>query len=226
MKQLFIDTANLDIIKKFYSMGIISGVTTNPSLVSKEPKNNFKHLVNDLWNFCASNNLSFSVEVCYSEPSKIIDQALSLVENLLEINNNKNLLYIKVPIGIQEISCIKYLSDQQININCTCGFTSIQMELAALAGAKYLSVFYSRSKEAGIDALETISQIKYFLDQNKLKTEILICSIRNSSDINAVWNSGADIVTCQPNIIENALYHEGSKKAAENFIQDFNKWIN
>lgn len=227
MQKLFIDTANIEEIKKYHTFGLISGVTTNPSLIAKEPKQNFDQLVQTIWLYCSENNLSFSVEVFATQPREIIDQAISIHNTLLKINNTRqHLLYIKIPIGINEVSCIKKLSDQQININCTVGYTAIQMQLAMLAGAKYVSVFYQRSKDCGIDPINTIQQIKRFIDTNHMvDTKIISCSLRKPSDISDVWYAGSDIATCSPKIIEQALFHEGSKTTINNFVKDFAEWI-
>lgn len=225
MRSLFLDTANLDIIKQYNDRGIIRGVTTNPSLISKEPKQNFDSLIAEIWQYCGSHGLSFSVEVFTVDPVEIEKQALSLVRQLLELHHNPELLHIKIPIGLNELSCIKNLSEQRININCTCGFTTTQMQLAALAGAKYVSVFYNRAKDAGIDALESIKQIREFIDENYLEASIIAGSIRYPEDINDCWNAGADIVTCAPKTIDQALYHEGTQKSVEGFMKDFQDWI-
>lgn len=225
MRSLFLDTANLDIIKEYNDKGIIRGVTTNPSLISKEPKQNFDSLIAEIWRYCGSHGLSFSVEVFTVDPVEIEKQALSLVRQLLELHYNPELLHIKIPVGLNELNCIKNLSEQRININCTCGFTTTQMQLAALAGAKYVSVFYNRAKDAGIDALESIKQIREFIDENYLEASIIAGSIRYPEDINDCWNAGADIVTCAPKTIGQALYHEGTQKSVEGFMKDFRDWI-
>lgn len=225
MRSLFLDTANLDTIKQYHQKGIIRGVTTNPSLISKEPKQNFDTLISDIWKYCGPQGLSFSVEVFTVDPVEIEKQALSLVRNLLELHYNPELLHIKIPVGLQELNCIKNLSDQRININCTCGFTAVQMQLAALAGAKYVSVFYNRAKDSGIDSLDSIRQIRQFIDTNYLEACIIAGSIRYPSDISNCWDAGADIVTCSPKVIDQALYHEGTQQSIEGFIQDFHNWI-
>jgi transaldolase len=225
MRELFLDTANLESIRNYHSKGIISGVTTNPSLISKEPKQNFDQLIEQIWMYCASNGLSLSVEVFAVEPKAIVEQAFSLTNQLFNIFHNRKLLYIKIPIGLQELDCIRYLSELGININCTCGYTATQMQLAALAGAKYVSVFYNRAKDSGIDSLNSIKQIRQFIDTNNLDTKIIAGSIRTPSDISDTWQAGADIVTCGPKIIDDSVFHEGTQKSVEGFIKDFNNWI-
>lgn len=225
MRQLFLDTANLEAIRAYHAKGIISGVTTNPSLISKEPKQNFDQLIEQIWIYCASNGLSFSVEVFAVEPKAIVEQVFSLTSKLLSAFHNRELLYIKIPVGLEELDCIRYLSEIGINVNCTCGYTATQMQLAALAGAKYVSVFYNRAKDLGIDSLESIRQIRSFIDINHLDTKIIAGSIRDSSDISDTWNAGADIVTCGPKTIDSAIFHQGTQKSVEGFMNDFNNWI-
>lgn len=225
MKKLFIDTANLESIIAFNNKGIISGVTTNPSLISKEPKQNFDKLIEEIWHYCATNKLSFSVEVFTIDPKEIIDQAIVLNNKLLSISNNPGLLYIKIPIGISEINCIKTLSDRFININCTCCYTATQMQLAAMAGAKYVSLFFNRTRDMKEDPILAIKRTRKFIDDNGLSTEIIAGSIRNGVDIQDAWDAGSDIVTCGVSSIENALSHDGTTKSINGFMNDFNNWI-
>jgi TalC/MipB family fructose-6-phosphate aldolase len=225
MKQLFLDTANLSSIKYFNNKGIISGVTTNPSLFSKEPKQNFDLLIKEIWKYCANNDLSFSIEVFTSDPKEINNQAQKLYSDLLKINNKLNLLYIKIPIGINELECIKYLNLQGMNINCTCCYNTTQMELACLAGAKYVSLFYRRCRDMGEDPNVILTRTKKFILDNNLDTKIIAGSIRSGLDIQDAWEYGADIVTSGPQAIEDGLNHEGTTKSINQFVNDFQNWI-
>jgi transaldolase len=225
MKYLFADTANLVDIKKLASFGIIQGVTTNPSLIAKEPKQNFDEMTEELWKFCADNNLPLSVEVFSDKVDEIIRQAKDISSKLLGVKNQNKLLYIKVPIGVKEISAIYQLAQAKISVNCTCCYTAEQMQLAAAAGAKYVSIFYNRLKDIGGDPCAEISKVKAFINDNKLDCQIIAGSIRKTTDLSEAWLSGCDIVTCSPDIINNSLFHEKSKESSDQFLIDFKAWI-
>jgi transaldolase len=226
MKQLFLDAANLEAIKKYHAKGIISGVTTNPSLIAKEPRQNFDNLIKSVWDYCAENDLSFSVEVFTLDPVEIEKQSKELHKKLLSIHNKPDLLHIKIPIGLEELQCIYVLANQNININCTCCFTEMQMQLAAKAGAKYVSLFLNRAKDLGIDVIAAMKRTKIFIEDNNLNAKIIAGSIRKGADLSDAWDAGADIVTCGLKAIDEALYHGGTIKSMDGFLKDFNAWIN
>ena len=225
MKYLFADTANIDDIKKLASIGIIRGVTTNPSLISKEPKQNFDLLIEDLWAFCVKNNFPLSVEVFSNEVDEIIRQGKDISSRLLKVKNKCELLYIKVPIGVNEILAIHQLSKAKIKVNCTCCYTSEQMQIAATAGAKYVSIFYNRLKDIDGDPCAEIRKTRLFIDDNKLDCKIIAGSIRHPADLSEAWIAGCDIVTCSPEIIYNSIFHEKSKESSDNFLNDFKAWM-
>ena len=225
MRVLFADTANLDEIKEAMSMGVIRGVTTNPSLISKEPKQNFDGLIKDLARFCSDNQLSFSVEVFATEPDEMIKQAIKLVDELSIVSSTLD-LHIKIPIGVEEIKVIKTLSDKGIKVNCTCCFTAAQMQAAALAGAKYVSIFYNRARDMKVDVNSAIMETSAFVINNSLDCEIIAGSIRKSQDVTEAWAAGADIVTCSFKTIKEMLQHEGTTKSIDGFMKDFSNWLN
>ena len=226
MKKIYADTANLEEIKKLHSLNLIKGVTTNPSIISKEPKQDFNGLIENLWSVCADNNLSFSVEVFTVEVNEIINQAKNLFSELMNIRDKRNLLHIKVPIGVEEIKAVNEISNSGINVNCTCCYNEQQMQLASLSGAKYVSLFFNRAKDQGVDVKSALQRTSDFIKDNQLNTEIISGSIRKPSDISDAWCYGSDIVTCDPKIINSSLYHEHSVKSIEGFMKDFKSWIN
>ena len=225
MKYLFADTANLADIKMLASIGIIQGVTTNPTLISKEPKQNFDSLSLKLWEFCAENNYPFSLEVFSDKVKEMISQGKEISSRLLNVKNKNNLLYIKIPIGVKEIEAIHHLYQANINVNCTCCYTAEQMQLAASAGAKYVSIFYNRLKDIGGNPCDVIARVKLFIDDNNLDCKIIAGSIRKTTDLSEAWTSGCDIVTCSPEIILNSLFHPKSKESSDSFLNDFKLWI-
>lgn len=225
MRTLFADTANLESIKKLNEMGLIAGVTTNPSIISKEPKQNYNNLIKDLWLYCYENSLTFSVEVFCTDLEEIKKQSIELVNNLEKIAPTRDFLYIKIPIGKEEIKAISYLSKNNLNINCTCCYTEQQLELAAISGAKYVSLFYNRARDIGINVNQTLERTSNFIKNNNLTTKIIAGSIRKPEDVTEAWNYGANIVTCSPSIIENCLYNEKTIESINNFMKDFSSWF-
>jgi transaldolase len=225
MKHLFADTAALKEIEVLRNLGVIDGVTTNPSIISKEPKQSFDALIDNLWGFCAPRGLPLSVEVFTEVPEGIVRQGMEIYSRMAGVNSRTDLLYIKVPIGVDELGAIKKLSVAGVNVNCTCCYTAEQMMLAAMSGAKYVSIFFNRLKDIGGDPVNELRKTKAFILENGLDCRIIAGSIRRSSDCSEAWSAGADIVTCSPEIIRSALFHEKSKESASKFLQDFNAWL-
>ena len=224
MRKLYIDTANLKDIKKINSLGVIQGVTTNPSLISKEPKQNFDALIEDLARFCNNAKLSLSVEVFASEPDEMLKQARDIHDSLTKIID-PSLLRIKIPVGFEELRVIKELSDDNISVNCTCCFTEQQMQLAAMSGAKYVSLFYSRLRDTSGNPSEVLRRTRQFIDDNNLDCEIIAGSIRSQGDVSGAWANGCDIVTCSTAIIKSMTSHPKTDSSVEGFLKDFNNWI-
>jgi transaldolase len=225
MKYLFADTANLEEIKFLDGLSLIQGVTTNPSIVAKEPKQNFELLIDKLWDYCSHRNLPLSVEVFSNQADEITRQALEIRDRLLKINDRIDLLYVKVPIGRSEIAAIKALPLQGINVNCTCCYTAEQMMLAVLSGAKYVSIFYNRLKDIGGDPLRDISLVRQFIDDNKSSAKIITGSVRKPADLGDAWGAGSDIITCSQKIIMDSLHHDKSVESADQFLSDFSNWV-
>lgn len=223
-KKLYIDTANLKDIKRIDSLGIIQGVTTNPSLIAKEPKQNFDKLINDLAGYCEDKNLSLSVEVFASEPSEMLNQAREIAKSHNKLVD-ASLLKIKIPIGLEELGVIRQLTDEGIMVNCTCCFTEQQMQLAALSGARYVSLFYSRLRDSSGDPREVLRRTHDFIVQNELHCEIIAGSIRSQGDVSDAWYNGCDIVTCSTAIIESMTKHPKTDASVDGFLKDFNNWI-
>jgi len=224
MKLLFADTANLEDIKELDSMGVISGVTTNPSIIALEPKQNYAKLLHELNDYCASSDLSLSVEVFETTPHKIAAEALALASTLTHKNLHRE-LYIKIPVGIEELKIIRSLTRQHnIKINCTACFTEMQLQAAVSAGADYVSFFYNRARDCEINVQRVLKRTKDFIVANNSKTQIIAGSIRSTQDIADAWDAGADIVTCSPKLIKAMVQHDGTVKAIEGFAKDFAAW--
>ena len=216
--KLFIDTANIAEIKDAISKGIISGVTTNPSLLSKEPKTDFYDHIKRIADIC--DGLPLSVEVFASEPQAMVDQAHEILNRLDYSNAN-----IKIPIGYRELGVIKELSDSSVPVNCTCCFTSTQLELASLAGAKYVSLFYNRLLDVKGDPEKVLRETRKFIDENSLDCEIIAGSIRKPKDVSSAWASGCHIVTAGYSVILGMTRHSQTDKSIAGFLNDFSEWM-
>ena len=223
MRQLFIDTANLNEIIDANEMGIIQGVTTNPSIIAKEPKGDFDKLIITLAEYCGNNNLSFSVEIFATKLNEIVEESQNLHKKLNKYCKN---LYIKIPVGYEELKAIKILSKENINVNCTCCYTETQMELAAFAGAKYVSLFYARLKDNGGNPNLVLNNVSSFLKLNNLDTKIIAGSIRTQGDVTESWNSGANIATTSHSVIKQLMLHPQTTVSINKFLEDFKNWRN
>lgn len=219
--KLFIDTANISQIKDALEKGVISGVTTNPSLLAKEPKANFFDHVKKISELCRDNgNVPLSVEVFATDADEMIKQAKEIVEYVQYDNIN-----IKIPIGYEELKVIKQLSSQGIDVNCTCCFTAEQLQLAALAGARYVSLFYNRLLDVDGCPTTVLQKTRKFIDDNSINCEIISGSIRKASDVSEAWSAGCHVVTAGHKIVVEMTKHSQTDKSIKGFLEDFSKWI-
>ena len=222
MRKLFIDTANLDEISSACKRGIISGVTTNPSLMSKEPKGSYVNHMIKIAEICQKyNNIPLSVEVFATDQNEIYQQALRLEEDIGYHNLN-----IKIPVGFNELETISKLAAVGARVNCTCCFTTSQLTLAAAAGARYVSFFYNRARDSGENEFDTLADTSKFIVQNVLNCEIIAGSIRTPKNITDAWSHGAHIVTAGYDVIKESTTHPGTQASVDQFLTDFKGWIN
>ena len=221
--KLFLDTANLADIETALQKGFITGITTNPSLMAKEPKGNYidhmKKIVELIDKY--SNPISLSVEVFAQNKEKIIIEAEELVSEIQYEN-----LSIKVPIGWEELEAIYQLSIEGISVNCTCIFSEAQCMLATNAGARYISIFGNRVKDLQGSFTQTIGATRKWLDMNNItKTEIIMGSVRSGIDIVDAQLAGANIVTAGlPHYIKMSE-HPGTTVSIDQFMTDFEGWV-
>ncbi len=220
--KLFADTANIKEIKELLQKGVVQGITTNPSLLAKEPKTDFYEHIQKICDLCVEykTNIPVSVEVFATEPDSMISQAIEIF-NRIEYDN----LNIKVPIGFEELRVIYELKKQGIPVNCTCCFTDTQMQLAALSGARYVSLFYNRLIDVGGDPLEILRRTRKFIDDNNLECEIIAGSIRNPYDLSNCWSEGCHIVTAGYSVIKKSTSHVKTDESVDGFMKDFEQWI-
>lgn len=222
MNYLFADTANLTEIIEANDMGVIQGVTTNPSIIAKEPKGSFDDLIMKLAEYCGSEKLSLSVEVFAEGYDPIVKQACEIYEKFSPICHD---LYVKIPVGFDELKAIKTCSQKGVNINATICYSEQQLIHCASAGAKYVSLFYCRLKQHGGNVEKTLRRTKQYIMENNLDTKIIAGSIRTQQDVCDSWDYGADIVTTGFPVIKEMVVHPKTKESYDGFMNDFSSWI-
>lgn len=220
--KIFLDSANLMEIEECLERGLITGITTNPSLMSKEPKGNFVEHVKEIVSLCRKHQqiIPLSVEVFTKKPEQMFSQALDLVEKVSYENIN-----IKVPIGWDELEVVYKLAKSDIKVNCTCLFTEGQCILAANSGATYVSIFMGRIKDIGADPTPVISNTRKVFEKAKIDTEIIVGSIRHGMDIVSSQLAGSHIVTAGIKIFREMTKHPQTTASVDGFLQDFSKWL-
>jgi transaldolase len=214
--KFFIDTANLDQIKDAQELGILDGVTTNPSLMAKEGitgKNNIlKHYV-DICNIVEGD---VSAEVIATDLQGMIKEGEALADLHQQI-------VVKVPMIRDGVKALKYFADKGIRTNCTLVFSPGQALLAAKAGATYVSPFIGRLDDVSSDGVHLISEIRHIYDNYGYETEILAASIRHTMHIIDCAKVGADVMTGPLSAIEGLLKHPLTDIGLEKFLADYNK---
>jgi len=214
--KFFIDTANLDQIREAAALGVLDGVTTNPSLMAKEGitgKNNIlKHYVD----ICKITDGDVSAEVIATEFDKIIAEG----EELADLHEQ---IVVKVPMIKDGVKALKYFSDKGIRTNCTLIFSAGQALLAAKAGANYVSPFIGRLDDISTDGLNLISEIRQIYDNYEFETEILAASIRHTMHIIDCAKLGADVMTGPLSAITGLLSHPLTDIGLEKFLADYKK---
>ena len=214
--KFFIDTANLDQIKEAQDLGILDGVTTNPSLMAKEGISGHKNIINHYLRICDIVDGDVSAEVISTDFKGIIKEG----EYLASLNKQ---IVVKVPMISEGIKAIKYFSDKNIKTNCTLVFSSGQAIIAAKAGATYLSPFIGRLDDISSDGLNLISEIRDIYDNYEFETEILAASIRHTMHIIDCAKIGADVVTTPLSVIKGLLNHPLTNSGLKKFLDDHKK---
>lgn len=210
--KFFIDTANINEIKEAASMGILDGVTTNPSLVAREKKD-FKVLLNEILEIVDG---PVSAEVISTDYDGIIKEA----HELAKIHKN---IVIKIPLIKDGIKAVKTLSSEGIKTNVTLCFSASQAILAAKAGATYISPFVGRLDDISHDGMQLIEQIVNIYANYGYQTEVLVASIRHPLHLVTAAEMGADVATIPFDVIEKLFKHPLTDIGLEKFLQDWNK---
>ncbi len=214
--KFFIDTANLAHIKEAADLGILDGVTTNPSLMAKEGIKGNDNILKHYADICAIVDGDVSAEVLSTDFASMIEEGKALAA----IHPN---IVVKVPMIKDGIKAIKWFTDNGIRTNCTLVFSAGQAILAAKAGAAYVSPFIGRIDDSNWDGIELISQIAHIFQVQGFETEILAASIRNPLHIVRSAEAGAHICTCPLASILGLLKHPLTDIGLAQFIEDAKK---
>lgn len=214
--KFFIDTANLNEIKEANSLGILDGVTTNPSLMAKEGISGNTNILNHYQTICKIVDGPISAEVIATDYEGMIKEG----EILAALHQN---IVVKIPMVKDGIRAIKYFSDKGIKTNCTLIFSAGQALLAAKAGATYVSPFVGRLDDISFDGMKLIEQIRLIFDNYQFDTQILAASVRNPIHILKCAETGSDVMTGPLSAILALLNHPLTDSGLVKFLADFKK---
>ncbi len=214
--KFFVDTASLDQIKEAKDLGILDGVTTNPSLMAKEGISGQDNILNHYKAICEIVDGDVSAEVISTDFNGMVEEG----KRLAGLAPN---IVVKVPMIKEGVKAISYFTEHGIRTNCTLVFSAGQAILAAKAGATYLSPFIGRVDDIGWDGMELIRNIAEIYAIQQFETLILAASVRNSKHIIDAATSGADVVTCPLSAILGLLKHPLTDIGLEKFLSDHKK---
>ncbi|MCA6381667.1 MAG: fructose-6-phosphate aldolase [Cytophagales bacterium] len=214
--KFFIDTANLNEIKEAYDLGVLDGVTTNPSLMAKEGIAGKEKVMAHYKAICNIVDNNVSAEVIATDFEGIIREGMELAK----IDDK---IVVKVPMIKDGVKAIKKFSSEGIRTNCTLVFSAGQALLTAKAGASYVSPFIGRLDDISQDGLELIAQIRLIYDNYGYQTEILAASIRHTIHLIKCAEIGADVATCPLNVIMALLKHPLTDSGLAKFLADHKK---
>ncbi len=213
--KFFIDTANLKQIKEAQELGVLDGVTTNPSLMAKEGIKGTENIKNHYKQICEIVDGDVSAEVISTEYKRMIAEG----EELAELHNQ---IVVKIPMIKDGIKAIKYFAKKGIRTNCTLVFSPGQALLAAKAGAYYVSPFVGRLDDISYNGMDLVAQIVNIYNTYGYNTQVLAASIRHTMHIIDALDSGADVATCPLSAILGLLNHPLTDIGLEKFIADYN----
>ena len=208
--KLFIDTANVEEIRKANDLGVICGVTTNPSLIAKEGKV-FEDVVKEITTIVDG---PISAEVISLESEKMVEEALELAK----IHPN---IVIKLPMCLEGLKAVKILASKGIKTNVTLIFSATQALLAARAGATYVSPFVGRLDDVGQEGINLISEVSEIFSIHGIETEIISASIRNPIHVTSSALAGAHIATVPYKVIEQMTKHPLTDAGIAKFLKDW-----
>lgn len=214
--KFFIDTADLDQIKEAQDLGILDGVTTNPSLMAKEGITGHEHILKHYVSICEAVEGDVSAEVIAVDFEGMVKEGEALAALHPQI-------VVKIPMIKEGVKALKYFSDKGIKTNCTLVFSPGQALLAAKAGATYVSPFIGRLDDVSTDGIQLIEDIRNIYDNYAFETEILAASVRHTMHIISCAHAGADVMTGPLSAITGLLKHPLTDIGLEKFLADYKK---
>lgn len=216
--KFFIDTANLNDITEAYDLGVLDGVTTNPSLMAKEGITSKQAILDHYVKICNIVDGDVSAEVVATDFAGMVREG----EELAALHKN---IVIKIPMIKDGIKAIKYFSGKNLRTNCTLVFSAGQAILAAKAGATYVSPFIGRLDDVSTDGMALIEQMVLIYDNYAFETQILAASVRHVMHLVKCAEAGADVVTCPLDVIMGLLKHPLTDSGLAKFLADYNKGV-
>lgn len=221
--KLFVDSANLVEIAEALDRGFPSGVTTNPSILAKEERRDYRMHIRDIIAVLTKSNrpLPLSVEVFATQHDEMVRQAEEFVEQFGDYDG----LTVKVPVGWDELRVINTLTDRGIPVNATCAMSLNQAVMALDAGARYISLFWGRIRDTGYDAGSVVADVRQVMDTSGSQAEIIVGSIRHLMDVNEAMLAGAHIVTVPPQFFPKMCSHPKTDEAVHQFVTEFAAWM-
>lgn len=217
--KFFIDTANLDQIREAQDLGVLDGVTTNPSLMAKEGITGKENILQHYLDICEIVDGDVSAEVVATDFDGIVREG----EELAKLHDQ---IIVKVPMIKEGVKAIKYFSDKGIKTNCTLVFSAGQALLAAKAGATYVSPFLGRLDDISTDGLNLIDEIRLIYDNYGFETQILAASIRHTMHVINCAKLGADVMTGPLSSIDGLLKHPLTDSGLAKFLEDAKSFNN
>jgi transaldolase len=214
--KIFVDTANVEDIRKACEWGIVDGVTTNPTLMSKEAGKNSQDIVRSIVDLVQG---PVSVEVIGKTAVEMTKEARKW------FSLNPDFIVIKIPMCSEGLKAMNILSEEGIPCNCTLIFSVNQALLAAKVGAKYVSPFIGRIDDTGHDGMQLVEDLVECLDYYEFDTEIIAASIRHPLHVTQAAMAGAHIATIPYSVIEKMMHHPLTEKGIQKFDEDWEKFI-
>jgi transaldolase len=213
--RLFLDTANIEEIREAAKLGVISGITTNPSLVAKEERADLRGVIQEI---TAIIDGPVSVEVLSTEPEAMIEEAM-------ELSSWSPNVVVKIPVSAKGLEATSALSKKGIKVNFTLCFSLNQAILGALAGAKYVSPFVGRLDDVGHDGMQLVAEIVKVFQLYDFSTEVIAASIRHPLHCVAAAKAGAQIVTVPYRVLMQMIQHPLTDVGIARFVQDWQRVV-
>ncbi|MFO7839092.1 MAG: fructose-6-phosphate aldolase [Desulfosalsimonadaceae bacterium] len=210
--KFFIDTANVDEIREAHEMGMVDGVTTNPTLIAKEGRD-FREIINEI---CSIVDGPISAEAVSLDAEGMTAEA----RELAKINKN---IVVKIPMTIEGMKAVRTLTDEGIGTNVTLVFSPLQALMAAKAGASYVSPFVGRLDDLSQEGMDVVEQIVSIYDNYGFQTEVIVASIRNPLHVLESALMGADIATIPFSVLKKLAAHPMTDKGIQAFLDDWEK---